>query len=769
MKKIICLLLLLTSLPLFSKTFYDYFYRIDGFYNNAKFIDKNKLVLVGSYGKVLFTLDNGNIWYSNYTKTNETLFDCDMEPNSNTLFCVGANATLIKTNDLGKRWAKVNIDDYASFNSISFSDKLGLIATNLGSIYKSTDSGNSWAKIESISSNSFRIVKILNNSSIIVIDNYCRIFISKDEGSTWIKINYSNEIVDALFGGLIINNDMLVMYTNKGLCISYDYGMNWSFKEIIDKDIFGLSIANNHQVRIFCRNSKENTDYIYFQMFDVDFENDIKLTNVENTLDKYYLMYPSYAMGFASNEFSNEQESIVYGSLNSIMMSYDKYETWQAKSFYRSGSNPNLFVINSDTLYAGTDRNNIFHTYNGGATWLPQRDSSRLITSYTVNSLYFSDGLNGIAFQFLGFDKLSTKNGGLTYDTMHLKGIQSNINSIKDTMVFSLISNRTSQLNNFVDINITNDGGKTFNNTQLEYENFPIGISAFNFLENGSMITIASKVDSIKYDTLDLSNSKLYKSFYYLSTNDYGKSWDWELITDLNEPYGLTIINDSLAFVRTSNTKDTLNPKYYLHKSIDNLKTWKIVLETPNKINEITPNTIKMFKTGKCIINGLYGELYYTKDYGDNWELLTDSIIVNLYSGLLHPADSSYYITTMKQGLYKSIPGAFDYLTDVTDEIETIESGPAQIWLYEPYPNPAVNSLSFDMIWVKNIKGEDIKIEISDYMGNIIQDVSSVPRNYLLDNKAKVTINVSDLKSGIYYICASTKDYKRSIPFVIVK
>ena len=44
---------------------------------------------------------------------------------------------------------------------------------------------------------------------------------------------YQNEIVDAKFGGLSIKNDMLVIHTNKGLCISYDYGMNWEFKEIV--------------------------------------------------------------------------------------------------------------------------------------------------------------------------------------------------------------------------------------------------------------------------------------------------------------------------------------------------------------------------------------------------------------------------------------------------------------------------------------------------------------------------------------------------------
>ena len=174
MKKIIYLLLLFTSLPSFSKTFFDYFYRIDGFYNNAKFIDENKLVLLGSSGKALFSLDKGDTWYSNYTNTNETLFDCDMEPNSNTLFCVGANGTIIKTTDLGRKWEKVNINDdnNSSFFSISFSNNLGLIATNTGNIFKSTDFGNSWTKIESISSNSFRIVKILKNSSIIAIQIY---------------------------------------------------------------------------------------------------------------------------------------------------------------------------------------------------------------------------------------------------------------------------------------------------------------------------------------------------------------------------------------------------------------------------------------------------------------------------------------------------------------------------------------------------------------------------------------------------------------------
>lgn len=73
------------------------------------------------------------------------------------------------------------------------------------------------------------------------------------------------------------------------------------------------------------------------------------------------------------------------------------------------------------------------------------------------------------------------------------------------------------------------------------------------------------------------------------------------------------------------------------------------------------------------------------------------------------------------------------------------------------------------MIWIKNIKAENIKIEISDYMGNIIKELSNETRTYLLDNKVKVTINVGDLNSGVYYITARTKDFSRTKPFVVVK
>jgi photosystem II stability/assembly factor-like uncharacterized protein len=769
MKKIIYIILLLISVPTFSKTFFDYFYRIDGFYNNAKFIDKNKLVLVGSAGRVVFSLNNGESWYSNYTNTSETLFDCDIEPNTNTLFCAGANGTVIKTSDLGKTWESVKIDNNLSFYSISFSKKMGLIATSNGKIYKSTDLGNNWAKLDLTSPNLFRIVKILTNSSIIAIDMNCRIFISKDDGENWIAINNKNELVDGLCGGLSIKDEMMVVYTSNGLLISYDNGLTWTFKEIIDKDIFGLSILSKYQVRILCRIPNDGSIYRYFDMYDVDFEKDLKVTKIENTLDKYYLFYQSYPMGFITNELSEQKESIVYGTLNSIMISYDKLQTWQAKSYYRSGSYPNLFVINSDTIYAGTDRNNIFHTYNGGATWLPQKDSSGLITPYSINSLYFTDGMNGIAFQFNGINKMYTNNSGITFDAVEISKGKTEGNSIKDSLIYCHVSNIISINSKYTKINVTIDGGKNYNQTIWEYEKYSISIAPFNFLENGQMITIASKVDSVKYDTVDISKAKFYKSFYYLSTNDYGKTWNWDLITDLDDPTGLKILSDSLAFIYTSDTQDSLNPKYYLYKSIDNLKTWKIVLETPNRTLEISPSNLEQIKNGKMIINGLYGELYVTKDYGDTWELLMDTLVINLNTGLLHHANSSYYMTTMRAGLYKSIPGVFDYLTDVEDEIETIESGPEHIWLYEPYPNPVSNNLSFEMIWIKNIKGENIKIQISDYMGNIIKDVSNEPRSYLLDNKAKVTINVGNMNSGVYYISASTKNYKRTIPFVVVK
>ncbi len=758
MRKIIYFLLLLITLPGFSKTYLDYFYRIDGFYTNAKFTDENKVVLVGSSGKVLFSLDNGSSWYSNYTNTSETLFDCEKEPNTKSIFCVGENGIVIKTTNLGKSWERVNINSNFNLNSISFSKKVGFIATSNGMIYKSTDSGNNWIKLETIKSFSFKLIKIAKNGSIIAIDNNCRIFISKDNGDNWDSINYSNEIVDANCGGLSINNDLMVIYTNMGLLVSYDSGNSWAFKEILYKEIVGLSITNKYQVRAVCRIRDDGSLYRYFDMLDINFENEVKITKVENSLDKNYLLYKSTPMGFASNEFSQAHESLVYGTLNSIMMSFDNLQTWQAKSYLNSSSYYTLFALNSDTLFAGTDRNNIFHSYNGGATWLPQKDSSGLISPYTIGSLYFSDGMNGIAFQNNGYTKMFTNNGGLTFDTISQNGIKPKVSSIKDTLTYCLISDYISILTQFTNISVTTDGGKNYNQTLLEYTDYPISIAPFIFLENGKMISIARKIDSV-----DQVTKKRFYIYSYLSTDDYGKTWNWELIKNLDKPYSLNIINDSLAFIKTSYEDDSTNFHYFLYKSVDNLKTWKVVIETPTGMS-----ASMQLKDGKGIINGAYGEIYQTKDYGDTWEPLIDTLVINSNTGLLHKTDKAYFLTAIR-GLYKSIPDSMGVLTDVRENIESTEISPSQIWLYAPNPNPVKKKHSFDMIWVKSINEDDIKIEISDLNGNILSDVSNSPRSYLLENKVKISIDVKSLNSGVYYLSASTKDYKRTISFVVVR
>lgn len=156
---------------------------------------------------------------------------------------------------------------------------------------------------------------------------------------------------------------------------------------------------------------------------------------------------------------------------------------------------------------------------------------------------------------------------------------------------------------------VTKDGGKTFNLSEINYDNPNIEILTIKdvpFYENGQLklhcSTYQVKNDKSGYETVDL----------YFVTNDDGLTWYLENELTLSVKNG-TLTNKGATFILKNNSSVDYcyEQAYYLERKEDNkwneiiLKeplSWNSVLYTLNKKEEIEIN-IDWSNTGYGILN----------------------------------------------------------------------------------------------------------------------------------------------------------------------
>ncbi len=115
---------------------------------NYSFIDENN-ILVGSKGGILKTTDGGESWDNIQLDSNETYSVKSFINDSTCWALAGIGLPLTfkshyKTTNQGESWEKKF--DSTNFNGIKFFDELNgyVYSTKLGSIFKTTDGGDSW-------------------------------------------------------------------------------------------------------------------------------------------------------------------------------------------------------------------------------------------------------------------------------------------------------------------------------------------------------------------------------------------------------------------------------------------------------------------------------------------------------------------------------------------------------------------------------------------------------------------------------------------------
>jgi len=304
------------------------------FLYDVQYVGNDTYIAVGDVGTIIKSTDRGVSWLGKS-------YCGDIPENFNSLFffdpfngfVVGTHGSILQTSDGGNNWTLVNSLTKNNLRTISFFDRLNGFAAGwslndwdfYGSIHKTSDGGNTWQTV--YSSNSIGVNKILCIDSATVIavggnfDEYfdaTSILYTSDGGSSWITNILYNSVLEDI--AMFDQSTLIAVGYNGNILRSSDKGVSWQ-----------LVSTNNY-------------------------------TNYNRVIS------------------FNKNEGIILGNNNTVLKTSDSGLTWYPIS---SSSDNNFIAASFIDMNDGIaiSKSKLFRTTDGGITW------SNCIFSYTNQDL----------------------------------------------------------------------------------------------------------------------------------------------------------------------------------------------------------------------------------------------------------------------------------------------------------------------------------------------------------------------------------------------
>ena len=203
------------------------------------FVDEKHGWAVGHDAQILASSDGGATWTQQYQdlKREAPLLDIWFKDAEHGL-AVGAYGALIETTDGGKTWADVSDrldnEDQFHLNAIASIKDAGLfIVGEQGSMFRSSDDGQTWEKLEGPYQGSlFGVISTAQPHTLLAYGLRGNLYRSTDFGSTWeqVELNAARGALEfGLSGATLLDDGSLVVVGNGGsVVVSHDDGQTFS-------------------------------------------------------------------------------------------------------------------------------------------------------------------------------------------------------------------------------------------------------------------------------------------------------------------------------------------------------------------------------------------------------------------------------------------------------------------------------------------------------------------------------------------------------------
>ncbi|MEL1245071.1 YCF48-related protein [Flavobacterium sp. DGU11] len=615
---------------------------------------------------------------------------------------------LLETTDAGQNWhfkqSLINATD------IHFKNNIGVIAGLSGYAMKSTDSGATWAQMNTTTSQAFNSVTVLDANNII-LSSSTKLVKTSDGGVTWQTLNIPDTSVSP---SLLVKKTIFItplighaVCNSKRIMKTIDGGATWYFTELT---------TNN------------STDFITVFFADANngyasdsFGKLMKTTDAGET----WTELQNISMEIRSIFFLDANKGYVAGDVGRVYKTNNGGTSWQAvdtpNSYIGQMDLNGIYFTNANKGFSTGVRGRILKTTNGGTAWAAYSPSY-----FDTRSIDFVSNNEG--FALLGGQCYNTTDGGVTWSyrgevasefitPTKIEFVNANIGYMAaGSFVFKTIDGGITWT--------VNNGGAGMNMTDIKYIEFideNIGyVSQHNYARlfkttNGG--TTWQQVSNQINNSLQFINANVgysLRSGKVFKTVDGGNTWN--ATNDSNLPYGIDInfVNedDGFALGTTSIRRTTDGGLNWQNYSLPGGSNYSF-----NYLKFITPNT--------GYIATETGVIFQTTDGGQSWSPVFgthDISTITFNNGYLYIGGIWGRISRNQTGVLSQT----DYIA-VNKNI-TI------------YPVPVLKDL--------NIGTENLiidKIEMFDLSG----------KNILIQNAAGNSTGVYDvspLESGIYII-----------------
>lgn len=738
--------------------------------------------------------------------------------NGNTILVYGEAGIIVRSDNLGKTWEQINLDDKLNIMSITNIGKTFFGAINKKYIIKSEDNGITWKFFDFGDSTYFyKITEYKGN--LICISNKSIIFLNQNlEIIKEYKLNYDTTNFD-----FAVKGSILLFVTGKGkldlinlenenkdeinlrnLNICSDCPLPYNL--IADSNYFyfklgnvlyriigakvekiltflhpGIIITDGNDIYHLHSLSyiddpinRSNLDSLFFLKID-KISKTVKQIN-NKSVDRYIS-----GLTFKHLNFITQDLLVAVGNDKLIYFSNDKGKNWELKSHYNPVEDwGKIFIFDKYNARIASKYMKFIATKDGGATWLPQKNYDMLYTKNPFfnfpENTFFSNKNNGFVFFYPQFTndttigytvdgcetvKLKNDTFGVIYQFHYLDNIFFNCYN-KSFLSITKFTQDAKVITNFY---LINDSAK---------------FQKYNQLDSLGLAGIINNKDTLYSLAINYNNGRkmgyriIWDSLYYsiFRSIDTGKTWvrmiDFKLPDlDLQDPVSNSYLNSIFS----------LNNNFIISYSYKKEKVTYIRIYCLNlydlELNQIMDKkyiTANFFGFGNKIFMVSPSSILVNNNIRLdplNWKLVGP---YERYSNfqLFEQNNKMIYIKAY-DSLFKSTAIWFAKQKETTNVIEVEKENNNDLYLSYPVPNPAQHTVKTRIYWNNEINIDKATIEIYDIFGNIVTKISQLNITKINSYSADLTLDISNYQNGIYFIVVRIKKIERAVPLVIIK
>jgi photosystem II stability/assembly factor-like uncharacterized protein len=644
---------------------------------------------------------------------------------------------------------------------------------NYSGLYKSTDNGDSWFKIET-QFDDFEVYAI---------------YITKED-HIWVGTNFQ--------GRIYCSTDNGVTWENKRN--GYNTGECWAFGQSKD----GVLFAGDGQ---------------YFKLY--------RSTDYGDNWE--------FSANLRPLVFATDSNNIVYaGTHDGLFATTDNGLNWAQNNFLSNIPVSSILIDSANNIYCGTGYYNngigVFYSTDRGHNWTQLGLAGKIILSLAFDSqgnLYAGTKQDGL-FKTTDFGQSWTqhKKGLYRKEVFRLKlNKQDNIfigsenegvfRSIKFGESFDHIGLPISKVNNII-----------FSSDSLILTSTSSGVQKYNRINKKWTNIGLHNVEAISITPSNYLFAATFDEGLYKST-DFGKTWELTNLTKdtLMSVYNVLAINDDNIFAVTEfNLRKTTDggiswivtpiktgffsrslyyydnifwvtgfetPNYILYKSIDNGTTFDSVYYGTGGMGG---NNIIATQSGNIFVASpdFYFGILRSSNMGLNWnQVLFDKYVLSVFgddAGLVITGSDTIFISTNFGDSWCSYPypdNKYNYITDIKKDNNTYYFGTVKSGLYEVdiitslddennffsnsyqlsqnYPNPfnPFTKLKFSIP-----HSAVVQIIVYDVLG---KEIKTLLNDYKRAGTYEIDFDATSLPSGVYFYRMISGSYSETKKMILLR